>query len=59
MTDPYQNIEQFDPDFRWSWREEQKAVRKVDLKIFSWVLVMFLSLSKCPPELTAIATTDW
>lgn len=41
-----QNIEQFDPDFRWSWREEQKAIRKVDFKIFSWVLVMFFCLSK-------------
>lgn len=41
-----QNIEQFDPDFRWSWREEQKAIRKVDFKIFAWVLVMFFCLSE-------------
>jgi hypothetical protein len=30
---PLQNIENFDPDFRWTWREEKKVTRATDLKI--------------------------
>jgi len=41
-----ENIEQFDPDFRWTWKEENKAIWKVDRKVFAWVLVMFFCLSQ-------------
>ncbi|WWC72811.1 uncharacterized protein I206_106775 [Kwoniella pini CBS 10737] len=40
----WENISAFDPSFRWTWREEQKAIRKVDWKIFTWILLMFLAL---------------
>ncbi|CED82286.1 Permease of the major facilitator superfamily [Phaffia rhodozyma] len=40
----WENISFFDPLFRWTWREEKTAVRKIDLKIMAWVLVMFLAL---------------
>ncbi|KAJ9092913.1 hypothetical protein QFC21_006625 [Naganishia friedmannii] len=40
----YENYAAFDPIFRWTWREDTKVRRKVDLKIFLWVLVMFMAL---------------
>lgn len=42
----WENIEAFDPAFRWTWREEKKAIRKVDWKVLSWVCVMFFALSE-------------
>jgi hypothetical protein len=46
--DDWENIEAFDPSFRWTWREEIKAIRKVDWKVLSWVCVMFFALGKSP-----------
>jgi hypothetical protein len=44
--DDWENIEAFDPSFRWTWREEAKAIRKVDWRVLSWVCVMFFALGK-------------
>ena len=30
----WENIEAFDPSFRWTWREEKEARRAVDIKVF-------------------------
>jgi hypothetical protein len=40
----WENIHAFDPLFRWTWREEKAAVRKVDLKIFAAVILLFAAL---------------
>jgi hypothetical protein len=42
----WENIEAFDPTFRWTWREEAKALRKVDWKVLTWVCVMFFALGE-------------
>jgi hypothetical protein len=44
--DDWENIEAFDPTFRWTWREEAKALRKVDWKVLTWVCVMFFALGE-------------
>ncbi|KAK9779004.1 putative Major facilitator superfamily domain-containing protein [Seiridium cardinale] len=43
--DDYENLHRFDPAERWTYREEQSVRRKIDLKIFIWVLVMFFGLN--------------
>ncbi|KAF9270759.1 MFS general substrate transporter [Marasmius fiardii PR-910] len=40
----YENAHRFDPDARWTWREERRVVRKVDLRIMLWAATMFFSL---------------
>ncbi|GAA5840477.1 hypothetical protein JCM3766R1_000298 [Sporobolomyces carnicolor] len=40
----WENLENFDPSFRWTHREEKRVVRKVNWKILLWVCFMFLAL---------------
>ncbi|KAI0937175.1 hypothetical protein AcV5_005134 [Taiwanofungus camphoratus] len=40
----YENAHRFDPDARWTWREEYRIVRKIDLLIMVWAFLMFFSL---------------
>lgn len=37
----YEGLSKFDPEFTWTRDEERKLIRKIDLKIFLWVFVMF------------------
>ncbi|KAL2862688.1 major facilitator superfamily domain-containing protein [Aspergillus lucknowensis] len=41
----WENRRAFDPNFRWTWREERAVRRKVDLKIMLWVCIMFTALN--------------
>ncbi|KAL5335755.1 putative MFS transporter [Aspergillus crustosus] len=41
----YENLHRFDPEFRWTHREETSVRRKCDFKIFLWILVMFFGLN--------------
>lgn len=41
----YENYKAFDPSLRWTYREERSVRRKVDFRIFSWVLVMWFALN--------------
>ncbi|GHJ84951.1 hypothetical protein NliqN6_1353, partial [Naganishia liquefaciens] len=40
----FENFAAFDINFRWTWKEEIRIRRKIDLKIFLWVLTMFMAL---------------
>ncbi|KAK5131748.1 hypothetical protein LTR08_000579 [Meristemomyces frigidus] len=41
----YENVHRFDPHERWTHREERSVLRKIDLRILLWVLVMFFGLN--------------
>ncbi|KAK9357191.1 hypothetical protein V1504DRAFT_465398 [Lipomyces starkeyi] len=43
-TEKYENLHRLDPRERWTWREEIKVVRKIDLRIMVWVAFMFMAL---------------
>jgi hypothetical protein len=40
----YEGYHRFDPEATWTEEEENKLIKKVDIRIFIWVLVMFFAL---------------
>ncbi|WWC57503.1 uncharacterized protein I303_100035 [Kwoniella dejecticola CBS 10117] len=45
IRDDWENIEAFDPNFRWTVKEEHQVRRKIDWKIMLWACVMFSALN--------------
>lgn len=39
-----ENYHRFDPAARWTWAEENRLVRKIDLRIMLWAIIMFMAL---------------
>jgi hypothetical protein len=42
--DDWENNKAFDPLFRWTWGEEHKLIRKIDVRIMIFACIMFMSL---------------
>lgn len=42
--DDWENIHRFDPDERWTWGEEHRLIRKIDVKIMLFAAIMFMAL---------------
>ncbi len=40
----FEGRHRYDPKFEWDKREEQRVVRKCDLKVTTWVCLMFFAL---------------
>ncbi|RDB29373.1 hypothetical protein Hypma_016020 [Hypsizygus marmoreus] len=40
----YENAHRFDPKARWTYREEQRVVRKMNWRIALWACIMFFAL---------------
>ncbi|KAF8506810.1 major facilitator superfamily domain-containing protein [Russula emetica] len=40
----YENAHRFDPNARWTFREERHIVKKIDMKIMLWAFIMFFAL---------------
>ncbi|EIW87128.1 MFS general substrate transporter [Coniophora puteana RWD-64-598 SS2] len=41
----YENAHRFDPKATWTWREEKRLIRKIDIRIMLWSCVMVFCLS--------------
>ncbi|KAF2015814.1 phthalate transporter [Aaosphaeria arxii CBS 175.79] len=40
----WENLERFNPLARWTWREENKLIRKIDIRIMVFACIMFMAL---------------
>lgn len=40
----WENVHRFDPDERWTWREEIPLIRKMDWRVTAWAAIAFFAL---------------
>ncbi|KAF8588151.1 allantoate permease [Ramaria rubella] len=44
-NEDYENIHRFDPNARWTYREENELLRKVDWRVMVWAAISFSALN--------------
>ncbi|GAA5874703.1 hypothetical protein JCM3774_004787 [Rhodotorula dairenensis] len=54
----WEGLPYFDPDFRWTWREEQAVTRIIDWRVTAWMCLCFFALHTDTSNISAAVSGD-